>query len=118
MSKKNIQRSITFALLLTLVSILGGYVYFGMRLAQQHDNVVEIPVATTTEASTTEVSAPLTREQKMEILHSLVRPSGSTTGPTLEERKKILNSLQLPENATQTKLSEEQKKAILEHLQR
>ncbi len=112
-STKKIQLVITGALILVLLGIVGGYIYYGMRLAKQGDTTAVVETNTST---TDDTAAPLTTEQKMAILQLLSASTNATNTPTVENREKILNSLSTSPSSDAPAISEEQKQKILESL--
>ena len=110
---KKIQLVLTGALVLVLLAIVGGYIYYGMRLAQQGDTKVVIE----TTAPTTDATSPsMTTEQKMAILQSLSASTDATTTPTTENREKILDALSSSPDTNSPKMTEEEKLKVLESL--
>jgi ABC-type uncharacterized transport system permease subunit len=110
---KKIQWVITISLALILLGIVGGYIYYGMRLAKQGDAtaVTEITASTTDVAPTV-----MTREQKMAILESLSVSTGATNTPTVENREKILDALRSAPDSNTPKMTEEEKLKVLKSL--
>lgn len=68
------------------------------------------------ETPSTESPAPLTDEEKQEILEKLKATSAATTTVTDEEKQAILNELKAEESSSTTTMSDEEKRAILESL--
>ena len=99
-------------LIVVLVALLGGYIYFGMYLAKQND------VTTVTETETPPPApVEMTPEQKMAILQSLQDDTAtSTPAPTIGERQKVLESLSADSEASSSGMTEAQKLDILNSL--
>lgn len=110
-STKRIQILITGVLALILLSLVAGYVYYGMRLAKQSDAVTD---ANTETESQQEATPTLTREEKLKILESLSKDS-STTTVTVEEKKAAMDNL--TKGAPPSTMTEDEKRAILQQLQ-
>jgi hypothetical protein len=108
MTTKKIQFIITVVLGLLLILIVGGYIYFGMYLAQKADVTESIPAA---EATPSNPPRTLTSDEKMKILQSL--QDTATDTPSSEEKQKVLNSLSADNGPT---LTESQKNDILNSL--
>lgn len=106
-SSKKIQLCITGVLMLVLITLLGGYIYYGMYLART-ETAPETPVAPSTvmsdedgaarrgqilDALTQESETSLSIEEREAVLETLSAESG-TPSQTEEERIQILDALQ------------------------
>lgn len=100
-----IQWFITAVLALILAALVGGYIYYGMKIAQTDS--VTTPV-TAEPASIESLPSEMTLAEKLKILQSLASTVTSTV--TVTEKAEILSSLS---STDESDMSEAEKRAIL-----